>query len=59
MPRRFIGNSNSARENIEGGVVKGFLEGKNIVITGAGSGIGKAIAIATAVSYTHLRAHET
>ena len=48
MPRRFIGNSNSARENIEGGVVKGFLEGKNIVITGAGSGIGKAIAIATA-----------
>ena len=28
--------------------MKGFLEGKNIVITGAGSGIGKAIAIATA-----------
>ena len=28
--------------------MKGFLEGKNIVITGAGSGIGKAIAIAVA-----------
>ena len=28
--------------------MKGFLEGKTIVITGAGSGIGKAIAIAVA-----------
>ena len=33
------------------------LEGKKILVTAAGQGIGKATAIA--VSYTHLRAHET
>ena len=41
------------------------LEGKNIIVTAAGQGIGKATAVAfhnegaNAVSYTHLRAHET
>ena len=50
----------------------GLLEGKVAIVTGAGSGIGKATAIRMAqegaimvvvdivpVSYTHLRAHET
>ena len=32
----------------------GYLDGLSIAVTGAGRGIGRAVAMAAAVSYTHL-----
>jgi D-arabinose 1-dehydrogenase-like Zn-dependent alcohol dehydrogenase len=47
--RAFVSPTIDAESTTRGDVqVAGFLEGKNVAVTGAGSGIGRAIAIACA-----------